>query len=318
MENYFELLRRHGLMLWASFLVGSLAAGIIVGIAAVILGIISVIVLFAGAADALSSLQESLNPDSPDLFAYGDEFFSPEMIFPLLIIGLLFIGIFLLYSGFTSAGTNSIMQKTVFEDRSSIEIYFSQGFRYMFKMVGQQLLIFLLCLPVWIPLILGIVLIVYGSTAGSAGSFLGGLFLLLISIVLFVVLALAFMHAPVILVTENTGIWKSIALSFRLFKESFGQVFLSGLIVFLINLMFGGIMFVLGLIFVDPPAASSADISIGGDLFFSLLRWIVSFFIQVLSLLAIFVRYRNLLRPRLFPEKDDNGGEIGGTRIIWG
>lgn len=321
MENYFEVLRRHGLKLWVSFFVGSLAAGVIAGIAAVISILVGVITLFVSAGDLLSNLGEAFDADSPDPAAILENLFSPGMVIPLLITLMLFIGIMLLYSGFTNAGMNASVRNAVFEGRSSIETYFAQGFRYMLKMTGQLFLTGLFYLPVIILFSVGIFLVAYGIFEGGVPSVLGGMLLFLLATALFILLALVFLHAPVILVTEKTGIWESIALSARLFRKAFGQVFLSGLIVFLIHLIFGFALFMLGAIIgiatFDPSAADPTETSLGLELFFNLLQYVLAPFMQVLSLLAVFLRYQNRLRPRLFPEDSGNGGEIGGAKTIW-
>ncbi|MEW9032244.1 MAG: hypothetical protein AB2404_05875 [Planifilum fimeticola] len=321
MDNYFELLRRHGWILWVSFCVGYLAAGVITGIAAVIIVFLGAIILFVSANDVLNELGASLNSFPPDPAAILEKLFSPGIVIPLLITIVLFIGIMLLYAGFTNAGMNTMMRNAVFEGRSSIETYFTQGFRYMLKMTGQLFLTGLFYLPAIILLAVGVFLFAYGIAEGGAPSVLMGLLLSLLSAALFIVLALVFLHAPVILVTENTGIWESIALSARLFVRSFGQVFLSGLIVFLIYLAYGVFFFILGAIIgistFDPSGADPTETSLGLELFFNLLQYVLNPLMQVLALLAVFLRYRNRLRPRLFPEESDDGGEIGGTKTIW-
>ena len=325
MESYFELFRRHGLKLWVSFFVGSLAATVVAGIFAFLIFLIGGIALFSSAGDVFSALEEAFDPFAPDPAAALEAVFSPGVIISLLMMFLLFIGVVLFYSGFTNAGMNTMMRNAVFEDRSSIETYFTQGFRYMMKMVGQIFLTGLFYIPAIILVTIGIFLMIYGIAEGGAGPVLGGFLLFLVAAALFIVLALVFLHAPVILVTENAGIWESIALSARLFKRSFGQVFISGLIVFLIYLAYGTFFFILGAIVgiatFDPEAVNAANTGGSGlQTFFNLIQYALTPLIQVLSLLAIFVRYRNRLRPVLYPEQNgnDGDGEIGGTKMIWG
>lgn len=312
MENYFGLLRRHGLKLWVSFFVGSLAAGVIAGIAAVIIILIGGITLFFTGGDSLGAVMEFFDTDP----SYAlEKLFSPGMIIPAIIIAVLLVGLFLLCSGFTAAGTNAMMRDVVFEDRTSIERYFTQGFRHMWKMTGQLLLISLFHIPVFALFAAGVLSTLPGIIEGETPSFAGILLFLLIGMALILLLTLIFLHAPVILISENAGIWNSIVLSARLFARSFAQVFLSGLIVFLIYALFTVGLFILGVIIgvvtFDPSAAHPAGTNAGVELFFNLIQYVLTPLVQVFTLLAVFLRYRNLLRPRLFPEHGSNGAEDG-------
>ena len=147
------------------------------------------------------------------------------VLISLLIFSIFFILAFFLYSGFTSAGMNSMVNHAVFEDRSSLQIYFAQGLRFMWKMAGQQFLLFLFFIPSIVLFALGIVIFAAGLMEGNESLLLVSLLPLLVATILTIVLALVFLHAPVILVAENTGIWKAIAL----FRPAFYAVLRAGL-----------------------------------------------------------------------------------------
>lgn len=318
MENYFELLRRHGLTLWLGNIVGSLVAGVIFAVMTIIIALIGLLLLVLIAGGMIGSIMDPFNPESPDPFAAAMDKAAVPVLIGLLIFSIFFILAFFLYSGFSSAGMNSMVNHAVFEDRSSLQIYFTQGLRFMWKMAGQQFLLFLFFIPSIVLFALGIVIFAAGLMEGNESLLLVSSLPLLVATILTIVLALVFLHAPVILVAENTGIWKAIALSGRLFTRSFGQVFLSGLIIFLINFAYGLFLILLSEFFgfnsFDP--ASSAELNPGLQFLFSLIQYALGALVNVLWLLAVFVRYRNRLRPRLFP--DENSGTIGGMKTIWG
>ena len=118
-------------------------------------------------------------------------------------------------------------------------------------------------------------------------------FILLFPFILLV--SLGFLHAPIILVSDRAGIWKSISLSWKLLFKKFGQVFLSLLFIMGIGLIVAipyGIFNVIRLFLLGD--------GIGAAIVTDLVQLFTLPLISLLSILLLFVRYKQKLQPFLF------------------
>lgn len=287
MASYFEQLRRHGIKLYLSFFLGM---GISTVFLLVILWVLALLTI-AGAESFYLTFSSDANMATE---AWEDLFTNHliGLIFFLMVAPLLF----LLYSTFNSAGIYSSLNQAVSENHFSIGNYFSGGIKVFGKMLGQIILIALLISPL---LILSIILsTVFIGILGEEGAILAVALIFIFSIPLALLLALGFIHAPVILVTEQVGIWKSITYSWKLPFKKFGQVFLSVLFV-------GGISFIVWFPFMIVNTFVTILFGeIPGAIVTDLFQLLIYPLILVLTLLFVFVRYKQNLRPVLFPQEE--------------
>ncbi len=287
MASYFKHLRRHGIKLYLSFFLG-------MGITTVLLlGILWVLALVTIAGTDSFYLIFS-SDDNVAADAWEDLFTNHliGLIFFLMVASLLF----LLYSTYNSAGIYSSLNQAVSENRFSIGSYFSGGLKFFGKMLGQWILIALITSPLFILFI--ILSSVFISLLGEEGAILAFALIFIFSIPLALLLLLGFIHAPVILVSEQIGIWKSISYSWKLLFKKFGQVFLSVLFVVGVSfIMWFPVMIVNTFVTVllgEIPGAILSDLA----------QFFISPLITLLTLLFVFVRYKQNLRPVLFPQEE--------------
>lgn len=235
MSTYTEILNRHGLKMWGSFIVGSLAA-IIPMMIVVVIGVILFVLIGFSAVAGL----EHIDP-LRDLEALLSAFINPGTI----LIGLGFFAflvlISLLTSAFTSAGSVGVVSEAILEDRSAVGTYFRYGFRRLFPMLGLHLVLFLLAIPPIIPFIIGIFFFATGEIWGGLFGIIG----VLLTIIAYIAYSLIVMHAPTALIAQSKGVFESIASSFNAFYKKFGQVLLSGVILFGISIAGGTISLIL-------------------------------------------------------------------------
>src|SRR5690606_28713527 len=186
---------------------------------------------------------------------------------------------------------------SVFRGEWSIGYFFTTGFRHLWKMFGQQILLILFFIG---PALLMLPFISFLAVNGGSEVVLL-VFLLLYFILLFV-LSIGYLwislHSPLIMIAERTGVWDSIRLAFRLTVKKPGQTLLSGLIALGIFL---GICFAVGLVLVILFALLAA-LTGGNEIVLALLAIFgfliilcALFFALSASLLSIVHRYKTRL-----------------------
>lgn len=228
MESYMSLLKRHGMKLWGGFLLGNLATFIPVF---VVIFMFMFVVIFAVSTSGLALAEHAI--DNP--VALLEMIFSPSLIAIALLLALFGIIVGLFTSTFITAGSIGITAEAVTADRGTVGDFFSFGFRRLFPMFGLMLVLFLLAIPI-------LFVAFFAATSFAAASDVpgegvgSGLFFLLLTLLLFALYGLMFMHAPVSLIVEQKGVFDSISESFNTFKNNFGQVFLSGIIALAISI----------------------------------------------------------------------------------
>lgn len=310
--SYFSLLRKHGLKIWLSNLLGNLAASMVVAVATFILVFAGMIIVGATAGPLLMGLNENMTEEEL-LQAMNQLFSSPGVVITLLILFLLFFIFILLPTAFQTAGSIAVATEAAAFNRSDIGTYFSKGFKYTGKMFLFFLLSSLLYSAVFV--VGGISLPLFATD--SAGGIIIGILLILVSLILAVVLGLALMHAPVILIAENTSVTRAISKSFYLVKRAFGRVFGSAFYSFLIAMgffvAFFIVMFVLALIMAGFSSASGGEdgvsviLSLVGNLIGMVFSWVAGPVITTLTSLLIIYRYFKYMRHWINPNSP--GGE---------
>jgi hypothetical protein len=316
--NYFNTLKKHGLKLALAMLLGNLVTSLIFTGTLILLTILGgLAIAIGGVALQLERQFEQLGEIPlealPEVLA--TVFASPSFLIFMLLFFLLLFAVSFVISGFQTAGSVAVTKEALTENRTDIGSFFTNGFQFIGKMTG---VLFLSSLPYLLP----IGLFLAAITLLTTGYIVVGLLLLLTGLVLAVAIAMALMHAPIILIAEKTGVTRAISLSFYLFRKAFTRVFGSAFYSFLIYLGFftltGSLLFFL---FAAPervttsfPGSTTLDIpltmlSMFGGLPELIIQLLLSTVLTMLTLLLITYRYYQYLRIYIHP----NGTEEPAT-----
>lgn len=305
--SFSHTLKRHGLKMGLTLFLGNLAVSMVVGTIVVIFLVIGGLIAFAG----------FINQFSPDMTdAELGQIFLEQSVGFLVALGIfiLIIWVISLFAyAFQTAGSFSVMKEAITEDRSEIGTFFTKGFKFTWK---TFLVLLLSHLPYIGVAIVAAFSILFFLMDNVAGYMLGGL-VILIAGVLAVVVSLGVLHAPMIVVTENAGALKAFSLSFRLLRQAFGQVFLSGLFLMLINVGFFMVFFLFGMVLSIPligmgASGASEETMIIADIIIQLISMAVNFLVTPLIILLTFLlltyRYYKYLRVYINP-----GATVGNS-----
>lgn len=288
MNTYTEILNRHGLKMWGSFIVGSLAT-IIPMMIVVFIGVILFFLIGRSALIGLEHIDPLRHPE--ELFK---AFINPGTI----LIGLGFFAflilVSLLASAFTSAGSVGVVSEAILENRSAVGTYFRYGFRRLFPMLGLHIVLFLLTIPPIIPFIIGIFFFATEKIWGV----LFGIISMLLTIIAYLAYALIVMHAPTALIAHSKGVFESISDSFNAFYKKFGQVLLSGVILFGISIIGGMISLMLEWLFVGVnPFDVTAESNPFRSFLSLFLMFPVNIALQMIVTFTLAFRYLRVIHP---------------------
>ncbi|MBA4494601.1 hypothetical protein ACFO25_12745 [Paenactinomyces guangxiensis] len=310
--SYFGILKRHGLKLWVSNLLGYLATSTVTYILALILIAIYLVIVAAVAGSSIDGISETMSDTEAGMY-FLEMLTSPGVLLPTLFFFLLFMIVIALTSAFQYAGAISVTVEAAEQNRSDIGTYFTRGFKYTGKMFVLMLLWFAAYL---VPSIIGGISIPLFITEEVVGIIIG-LLLLLISFILYILISIAFFHAPVILIVENTGATQAMTKSFYLLRKAFGRVFGSAFYTFLIYagtitifmIVVFILAFMLGLATASSPDAEGilAIFSVVINIVSIFVSWVFTPLLTVITLLLITIRYYKYLRSYINPY--GNGGQ---------
>lgn len=307
-ESYFDILKRHGVKLSLAMLLGNLLHTALLYAAIIVYVILALILSLIFTMDV-----SALGTDS-DQFAENLAS-EPGGVILGVILALLLIPVIQLPNSFFTAGSYGAASASVFRGEWSFGYFFSAGFKNLWRMFGQQVLLAL----IFIGPILLLILISGPLVADEEGSEA----LLAIFAFLFIILAFALLigylwvslHAPLILLVEQTGVWESIRLAFRLTLKKPGQTLLSGLIA--LGILMGAYLaaILIAVILILLPTAITGSEIVGAifGLFGGLIVLFAIFYAFAASLLIIVHRYKTRLRNELFPEEMNWEGVPGGA-----
>ncbi|MGF7086269.1 hypothetical protein JOD24_000097 [Kroppenstedtia sanguinis] len=213
MASFFTLARKHGLKLALTTFLGIAASN-----AVVYGGVLILFLILLMSIGGVASFENSLTPEA--LFGFG-----VIGVILLILAYLVIIAASYLVQSFTMGGIFGMGKEVLLENRSEIGTFFSQGFRYMWRLTGQYLL-FCLC---WAPLYF-LMIIPFAIASELIGEWVVLFLLPFLAAFFFLVIAL-FLHAPAILVRDDLRVLESMKWTFRLFfSSSFGSVCLSTLL----------------------------------------------------------------------------------------
>lgn len=277
-----HLLKRHGLKLSIANLLGYLFVNFV---GAIVLMILFIIFLMLGILSALNSN-----------FEFQFEELSIFQIILFAIGYFLFILVSVAISFFQFGGVYGSALDAVYNDYSSISSYFNNMFRYGWKMILLHLCIGIMFIPLFI------FLIIIASLLAFVSEVLG----ILVSFVFWIPFIIPLLFAPLLVIKDGVGIWRSIGLSFKLFRLKPGK-----------TLSTFGLMILGSLSFIIPMLLSllfSMPTYLGGEDAFAITMAIISLLIGLFasfigmpfaltaSSLILSQRYKDVFRPLVFPE----------------
>ncbi|RAL26775.1 hypothetical protein [Thermoflavimicrobium daqui] len=298
MQSFSSILTRHGFKLWLSNVLGLILSFIVYLISALVLILIGGILFASSNSSALMGILTGMGGEPSEAQILG---LFADIGVGLFIFFIFYLAMILMIASFPIGANYGVAIEAVTQNRASIGTYFKCGFKYLGKVIGQMLLIGLAFIPIFI-----IMFIVFASiTTNSIGSGSEDSFVVafsLIFLLIFMIYMLLFMHAPVILISEKTGVFRSLKLSVRLLMKAFGKVFVTGLLnVLAIVLLYVILFIVVGLSVEGNPNPISL-----------LVIYLVFFpFFTILTILIIVYRYFKHLRPYLFPHHPGGGSANG-------
>lgn len=306
-ESYFGTLKRHGVKLSLTLILGSLVHGMLY-CAAIILFVIIAFLLITMFSAVPSVFDADANQIAEN-FGSGPG----EIVLGVVLLFLLLL-IIQLPNSFFTAGSFGAASACVFRDASPFGPFFSMGFRNLLKMFGQQALLTLFFIgPILLMIFFGALLAVGGASEIAVGVVV--LLFFILSFVLIIGYLWVTLHSPLILVEERTGVWDSIRLAFRLTLRKPGQTLLSGLLA--LGIFMGiyclAVLILLILFYIFNILAGGNKIIEGMLAVFGFLVFLFTvFYSYSAALLAIVHRYKTRLRSYLFSE-DVNWEGMPGT-----
>lgn len=142
---------------------------------------------------------------------------------PILFCFFIYLLLSILLQSMLMGGLYGSVIESVYENRSSVGVYFKYSFRNLWRLTGLQLVIYLLGIPVY----LGVFFVnqLFTSLFSENLSFIPVVF----SVVVGLLFMAIFLHTPIFIIKLRSKILRSIGLTFQLLKENFSGVLLSGL-----------------------------------------------------------------------------------------
>lgn len=303
MESFGTYLKRHGLKLWLSNLLGTIATSTILVFLGVIIFFLSLLTGFFTFYSLDNAPVDFTSPDLSNQLTSIFQYASLGLI-GMFLIFLLYILLIALISSFQVGGQYAVANEAIKFNRVNIGTYFTKGFKNIFKLFLLSIINLFLYLPALIVIGIGIwVMFPFEDFV----SFIIGIAIILIAVILIFLVSIAILHAPFILVAENSGIIQSLIYSFRLFSKKFGQVFLTCLFVFGVFLLYflGEALIYLPVLFgfLDPTGLLITISSI----FVNIIQFAYNLaglpLLFAISGLITAYRYYRYLRPSIFTQE---------------
>lgn len=227
-------------------------------------------------------------------------------IFGILLILLALIGLSWLAWAFQNAALYVAVDGVIKTNQVSIGNYFIKGFKNMFRMFLLMVTSALLYLPFFLIQAIAIYFMILNPDPIQIVISIG---IVIILLILMLLLALALLHAPYILISENTGVIRSIRLSFQLFRRSFGQVFLTCLLTIAVTISYImiGMMIHLPSLFglLDPTGVLVTVLSIFMQIIQAIYGFAGSSLLITINGLILAYRYHKYLRANILPGGGD-------------
>ena len=293
MIESFRLLNQHGAKLWLGSLLTAITVFVLLAVPQLFLGIML--------SSELLSLQDLLKNIITSPGSAGEAV--ADLGVEILKNGGWILGYALgsllltwLATAFCTASLTGAVREAALEDRVPLSCFFSYGFRYLFRIIGLEIL-------------LALILFVFAAGWGALYPLLHDQTLLLIAwiivgLLLGLLLVSSAIHSVVILFAEGTGIFRSFGYGFRvgLFQARTSLASLLGSIVvgalaWIVILLVAAFPWLVLQFFEDSTIADIVGIALG-----PVVIAMLGVFPIILSLGVFFRRYLLYIQDRLFPE----------------
>lgn len=303
MGTFFRLLGRHGFKMWGTYLLGYFIVWVVQSVAALFFYLFGIVSL-------LASVGIGASLDDPENLEKALETASPGLLIAFFLFVFLFYTVLFLIQSFHSAGSTGMATEAILDNSTSLNGYFRDGFRYFWKMFLQSILLGLLLLPTLVPLVAVDLGILFATEADSIAVYILWIlwFLLLLAILFFISLLL---YAPFIMIAENKGPWQSIRHSIRATWKSYGQTFIT-LLLLIASLIPFIVFYLLLALLLFLPFATQSDPGVGmllAILLFAFIYLVSLPFMEVVIKLIIALRYKQNVRKWVVPESPDSTPE---------
>ncbi|SMO35905.1 hypothetical protein [Melghirimyces algeriensis] len=295
MGETFRLLNRHGTKLWF----GSVVTGCCIFVFLLLPLLFFAMIMEPKSADLLDLLKRlAASPRTVESIA--TESIQIVMEHSRLVAG--YIGFFMLLTllsiTFFRAGLIGAIRQAVLENQTGIGHFFSYGFRYLFRVIGLNILS---------VLAFGILLTGWGCLSIlTMGESFWMILLAIIGGILSLLLLNALTHSSVVMFAEEMGVFRSFANGFKLLFSQFGRTVVSCLLAMItavltsILVMFIAVFPWLILRFFDDGAI--ADMV--GFTFGAVLLVLLGTLPTITAYVILFRRYILRNAGDLFPEDD--------------
>lgn len=287
-----NILKKHGLTL--SF--GTLLLLIL----ATVFSLISAVILTTSfAASIMDNASLTIVDDDPfnqsNLIEILQILFSDELqpiVYNFLVLMVVMILLIILIHAFITIGLTSSVYEAVFLNQSEIGLPIERGFSLLWKSIKLYLALFLVFLPLqMISMLLDLYL--------SEDMFMVNLALQILFILIQVAVQ-SFVY--IIAIDQNLTTWKAIKAGFICFQKKFGYTLLTTIFAIL---SFAVVLLLTGLLIFFFSFFISSSGEFGAILLFIMAFLLLMIVIPVniiIFQLILTTRYKNVIRPVLFPE----------------
>lgn len=239
MDSFFSLVRRHGFKMGLATFLGYAVSytafyiGLMIFVLMALMIVGGMIGGMVGGADSIEDfIEESLSPEA--IVGLG---LLGILVMILIYLGILFVSF--MVQSFLSGGIFGMGKEVLLENRSRVGTFFSEGFRYLWRLTGQTFLLGLLVIPVYLLVMVPTIMVT--DMLGTVGSFVAiPIFLAFICF-----LMIFYIHAPALLVREDLRVVESIKYTFKTVFSSFFSVFISTLLFFVSLIMINFLYFLI-------------------------------------------------------------------------
>lgn len=257
MDSFFSLVSRHGFKMGLATFLGYLitytaySIGLVIFVVMAFLLVAGTIGGMAGGVDNIEGFIENLAPGA--VLGFGFLGIIAAILFYLGIILTSFM-----VEAFLSGGILGMAKEVLLENQARVGTFFSEGFRYLWRLTGQAILLSLLFMLGYFLLIFP-TLLVPPDQLGPVGT----IFAIAVILSFLFFAGIFFLHAPALLVREDLRVLESIRYTLKTVFTSFFSVFLSTLLFGLLFLAINILYFFLSILIVGFFALLQASVHEG-------------------------------------------------------
>lgn len=292
-----KIFLNHGIKLTFANFLGSILSALLTVLGFFIFGLIA-LVLTVG-----TSLFELVEMNF-NIFKFFSSFPLPENPFWLISLGVL--ALFLILYQFTVqsmiiSGLYGSAIRSTYEQKGSMGAYFLYFFRHLGRITRLQILLLILSIP--LLLVIGIIVIFLQMLFETDMVIFFQASFTVLLIVLFITL---FLHAPIFIIKNDVGAFRSILLSFDLLKRGVYPVLTSGAIFFSVLGIINAVFILLFALIFSNSGFSLTNFQFEDFNFLSMMIGVLVFLVwgstifpysMICALLMLIKRFRDQLEP---------------------